>query len=417
MAFFGRNKLEERDQIYSISDPAFAEFLSLSPSLNYSGITVGETSALALTAVWRAIDIISTTIAQLPSYSSRESFDGTHERVSSWLDNPALGLYTKFEFWELVIVHLLIHGNAFLRVVRNQGGGIAGAYPIHPLSVSVEVHLDSFSRSFRVTRYAKDGSPETVYMTEDEILHIPGKTLDGCRGLSIISVFANSLGITAAGDRATARNFNNGTLISGLVTPDQDDVTEEDAKQIKQSLDRKVSGWEHAGELAFINRQLKFQPWTATPVDAQFMEQREFQIEECARIWGVPPFELMQTEKQTSFGAGIEARQRGLSRQTLGPLTSRIAERTSMLLPRTQTHHFDFLHLERPNPETQAQIITTLVNGGIMTPNEGRERHGLPAIEGGDTLKGMSTSNDTEENNTADDVEDENQEAKDEVDE
>ncbi len=160
-----------------------------------------------------------------------------------------------------------------------------------------------------------------------------------------------------------------------------------ETEKIKTLLDRKVAGWEHAGQLAVINRNLKFTPWAMTFADAQFLQSRAFQIEEVARWFGIPPFALMQTEKQTSWGTGIESQQRGLARTVLAPWTTRIEQALSPLLPVEWFLRFDFTGLERATPAEEADLVISKYDAGLMTRNEARQKLGLPRVEGGDDFK------------------------------
>ncbi|MEZ5411040.1 MAG: phage portal protein [Acidimicrobiales bacterium] len=362
----------------SISDPATAEYFQVGTS-NYSGVVVGESAALGISAVYRAIALISGSIASLPGHVVRTHDDGTKERVDSWLDDPGF-MQTRYEFWETVLTHLLLHGNAFLLHIHGGAGQIVSMQIVHPLSVSVK--LDSaMNKVYEVTL---DNGTKQAF-DDLTMTHIPALSTDGLRGLSPITVARNSLGIAVAGDRAAARMFSNGPLIAGMVTP-EDDLSEDDAKAIKAGLDAKVAGYENAGQIPVINRKLKFTPWTMSNEDAQFLQSRQFQIEEIARWYGVPPYELMQTEKQTSWGTGIEAQQRGLARQVLGPWAVRVEQRITRLLPDGDKFEFDFSGLERPTPAEEIALLIQQVQGGLLTVNEARRVRNMPPIEGGDAL-------------------------------
>lgn len=377
------SRVEERQVSFSVSDPAFAEYFGLA-GLNYSGVPVGEHTALGLSAVYRAVSLISETIASLPVRTLRD-VDGRRERVSSFLDNPAGpdGYLTPFGFWEMVLCHLLLHGNSFLMHRFNGGGGLAGLTPVHPLAVTVTWEPDvPGGKEFQATLI--DGTTRRFDATT--MTQVMGKSLDGRIGLSPIAVARNSLGTAVAGDRAAARMFANGALHAGMVTP-EDDLDEGEAKVIKASLDAKVAGWEHAGELAVINRKLKFTPWTMSMEDAQFLQSRQFQIEEIARWYGVPPFALMQTEKQTSWGTGIESQQRGLARTVLAPWTRRIEQRLSLLLPSPRFMEFDFAGLERATPAEEIRLLIEQVRGGLLTVNEARAIRNMDPVAGGDVLQ------------------------------
>lgn len=371
--------VEERSS-YSVTDPLLAQFFNVGP-VNLTGVAVNETSALGLSAVWRATSLVSQTIASLPLRSLRENEDGTRQRVKSFLDDPGTADGpTQFEWTETVLLHLLLHGASPLMHIYNGAGALAGLLPVHPLAVAPMWELDSNGKMtgrkvFEVSLI--DGTLLTL--TQDEMTYIPGLSTDGLRGLSVITTARNSLGTAIAGDRAAARMFGNGAMIAGLVTP-EDDITEDEAKTIKAGLDSKIAGVDNAAQIAVINRKLKFQPWTFSAADAQFLESRAFSIEEIARWFGVPPHLLMQTDKQTSWGSGVAEQNRGLARTVLAPWCNRIEQRLSRLLRGQAFVEFDLTGLERGNPEGEIGLLIQQVQAGLMTVNEARTIRNLPPL-------------------------------------
>lgn len=105
---------------------------------NYSGVHVDESSALGLSAVYRAVSLISGTIAQLPLRTLRERA-GRLDRVPSVFDDPqgAVGGMTRYEWVETIMLHLLLHGNAYLTHVYNGAGALMALMPQHPMCVEV----------------------------------------------------------------------------------------------------------------------------------------------------------------------------------------------------------------------------------------------------------------------------------------
>ncbi|MGH2689749.1 MAG: phage portal protein, partial [Actinomycetota bacterium] len=274
----------------------------------------------------------------------------------------------------------VLHSNAFLAHVFNQAGGLAALIPVHPGAVQV----DPPTRERPFTVYKARLADRTLReFTQATMTHIVGPSVDGHRGMSLIQVARQSLGTTIAADRAAARMFGNGALISGLVTPEED-VSDDEAKTIKAGLDKKLGGWENAGDVALVNRKLKFTPWTMTAEDAQFLQSRQFQIEEVARWTGVPPHLLMQTEKQTSWGTGVAELNRGLARFTLLPWTRRIEERLSRLLARPRFVEFEYAGLERPTPEQEIALLIAQVQAGLLTVDEARKIRNLPPLQAAD---------------------------------
>ncbi len=369
----------------SISNPILIDLFNAG-ARNYSGVPVSEATALSLSALYRALAVISGTIAGLPLRTQRD-VDGVRTRVNSFLDTPGgKDGPTSFEWKETLLLHLLLHGNAYGAHVYNQAGAIVSLELIHPLAVTPEWDPTvPGGKRFVVQVPLPNGRSEPRIFDSTTMTHVPGPSVDGLKGMGIVEQARNSLGTAIAGDRAAAKMFSTGALYAGMVTPEED-VTEAEAKAIKESLDAKLTGWENSGEIAVINRKLKFTPWTMSLEDAQFLQSRQFQIEEISRWTGVPPHLLMQTEKQTSWGTGVAEQNRGLARFTLAPWTSRIEERLSRLLPQPRFVEFDYAGLLQPSPETEIPLLIAQVQAGLMTANEARRIRGMDPVPGGDSL-------------------------------
>lgn len=356
--------------MYSLADPVFADIFGYG-TLNYSGQTVTETSALGLSAVYRAVELISGTVANLPLRTLTTNGD-MRERANSFLDNPGGEWMTPYEWKKLVATHVAVYNEAFLVHVYNAGGALTALYPVHPTCVSVEWKEPGKPGE----RLYKVGSVEYDRST---LTHIMAFSLDGLRGTSRLWLAKNGLGTSLAADRAAARMYRNGAMISGLVTPEED-VTPAEAQVIKDSLASKISGVENAGDIAVINRKLRFQPWSMTAEDMQFLQSRQFQVEEVGRWFGVPPHLLMQTEKSTSWGTGIEEQNRAFARGVLPQYTKPIEERLSRLVANPRYVEFDYTAYVQPSPEDEINLLILQVNSGLLTLNEARRIRNMPPL-------------------------------------
>lgn len=359
------------DPSFGISDPGLAEYLGLSGNSS-AGMTVTERTVLGLTAYWRAASIISGTIAGLPlkSYTDRAGKD--RERVRTWVDDPGRLTPlspTPFEWVELIVIHLMLHGNAFLLHLFNGAGVVVGAEVIHPSCVKVRL-ADDGSKIFEVRFKLPSGGVDVVPFTTLEMTHIPGMGTDGIMGLPPIEICQQALGGAMAGDRAAAKAFGNGLLVGGLVTPDEP-LDEDVAKGVVAGLRAHLRGPEHAGDLAWVNAGIKVQPWSSTAEDAQFIESRQFAIAEVARLTGVPKV-LLAEDGASTWGAGIAELNRGLARYTLSDFTTRIEQRVSRLLPAGTFCEFDYAGLLQGTPEVELAMLLDQVAGGLLTVDEAR---------------------------------------------
>ncbi|MBW0117021.1 phage portal protein [Pseudonocardia abyssalis] len=363
----------------SIADPAIASLLGY-PGYG-DGPSVSEHSAMTLSAVFRAVSLVSGAIGSLP-LRTLETDPATDNKVraSSFLDRPGLDRWTTFEWKELVTVYLLLHGAAPLQHIYGGGGQLIGLNPIHPHAVQVEADAD-VPGGRRMTVRLDDGTRREFDATT--MTYIPGLSLDGVRGISPITLARLSLGTGLQGDRAANRLFSNGSMVSGVVTP-EDDLTEDEARVVKDTVNRAMTGVENAGDIAVINRKLKFQQWSMSAADAQFLESRVFSIDEVGRWFGVPPHLLGLTEKSTSWGQGIAEQNRGLARYTLTPWTNRIEQRLSPLISSSRSVEFDYTAFVQPSPEDEITLLISQVNAGLLTLNEARRIRNLPPLPGPD---------------------------------
>lgn len=369
----------------SIADPALAALFNPGGLVDLAGVSVGEQSALGLSALFRGVSLISGTLASLPLRSLRLDAEGSPEKVTSVFDNPDTDEgQTSFEWKETLFAHLVIHGRAGALKVRTEAGGLARLALCHPLTWYPEVPtLQEFRTGelpagglWFVVTFA-DGSRKRLDATD--FWQVPALAMTPGFGQGLLQLARPSLSTAIAADKAATKVFASGALISGLATPADEGLDiSEDIPKIRQELNRNVLGHENAGTIALVNRRLQFTPWTMTAQQAQFIESRQFQIEEISRWTGVPPHLLMQTEKQTSWGTGVDEQNRGLSKFVLGHWAQRVEQRASRLLARPRWCEFDFAALERPNFETNVGLVLQQIGAGLISPAYGRKLLNIP---------------------------------------
>lgn len=377
----------------SIADPTLAALFTPGGLIDLAGVSVGETSAMGLSALYRALSLISGTLASLPMNSWRQTegrpltaTPAQRERVKSIFDDPdGPDGQTLFEWKETLFLHLALHGKAGALKVRNDGGALVRLPLVHPLSFRVE--QPTLEQQADPEKMPRGGvwfvvtldTAEQVRLDADDFWYVPSASLGGQVGMGLLQYARQSMATSIAADKAAAKVFSSGALISGLATPAEDGVLE-DLDQIRNELNRNVLGHENAGTIALVNRRLTFTPWTMTAQQAQFLESRQFQIEEISRWTGVPPHLLMQLDKQTSWGTGVDSQNQGLSKFVLGQWANRVEQRASRLLAMPRWCEFDFAALERPNYAVEADIDLKEVGAGVMTHDEYRAKRGRPPL-------------------------------------
>lgn len=334
-----------------------------------AGVSVTEHGSMAMPAVWRAVTLISSVCAALPLHAfkrgttSREPL--TSGATAALLADPHPDM-PDFELWELVYGSLLLWGNAYLRKLRNPLGVLAELWWVAPNRVKAGRDPVSGGKV-----YVIDGDEENP-LTDREILHIPFFSVDGVVGLSPVRRHREGIGLALAAEQAAGQLFGNGMMAAGIITSDQR-IDDDKAKELKARWKENVGvGIDTAHDIVILGSGSKYQQLTIPPEDAQFLESRKFQVEEIARIFGLPTHMLAHTEPSTSWGTGIEQMTIGLVVYTLQPTYLTRVERrlTKALGPGTEYVRYTVEGLLRGDSAARGEFYWKLFQMGVLSPND-----------------------------------------------
>lgn len=350
-----------------------------------SGVTVTEQNSLGIAAVWRAVNLIAGTSASLPLHAYARVGDartkvgldqtGPLGRAAQLLDDPHPDM-TPMELWELAYGHIALWGNTYLRKLGSPGNPLAELWPVQPSRVRVGRVSDTGRKI-----YVIDGT-EVHY--DDTILHIPGFGYDGICGVSPICAAREGLGLAMAAEQYGAKLFGSGSLATGILQTEQR-LTSSQADAIQRRWREKRAGLASAHETIVLDRGANFTQLSIPPEDAQFIESRRFQISEIARIFGVPPHMLMDTDKSTSWGTGIEQQSIGFVVFTLRPWLTRVEQRLSREFKVQGAYaRYSLEGLLRGDSAQRAAFYQSMWETGAFSINEIRALEDMAPIEGGD---------------------------------
>lgn len=339
-----------------------------------AGILITQDKMLTISAVWACARLISETIATLPLSMYERTGGGKRVATGHPLqmiihDQPNPDT-TAAVYWEATIAAMLLRGNARAEKLL-VGGRLVGLRFLSP------DRLACVRRS--------DGAPEWRYTERDgrqrvipanRIWTVPGFSLDGEAGVSVVQYGANVFGGALAADSVANTTFKNGlrpTTYFKYPTVLRADQREDARKAIKA-----ISGAQNAGEPVIMEAGMDTGTIGINPADAQLLESRAFSVEEICRWFRVPPFMVGHAEKSTSWGTGIEQQMIGFLTFTLAPWLRRIEQAISkdLLTPAERLRYYPKFSVEgllRADSQARAQFYSSMVNNGIYTRDEVRE--------------------------------------------
>lgn len=271
-------------------DPAFKE---------YARGNGKATEELRNMAALRCVSIICESIGMLPINLIKNGPAKEYAR-----EHPAYrllklkpnGWQTPYEWKSQIQLSALMHGSGYARIIWSRGRPIA----MIPLPFeSIEAKLDGFEMKYAYTR--SDGGK--ILLPQNEVFHLRDLSIDGIKAISRMSLAKGAIKLARDAEKAAARTFETGNMAGGAIEVEKT-LSDAAYKRMKDSMQENYSGAENAGNWMILEEKAKANKFSATAAEAQHIENRNAQIEEVARAFGVPRPLLMMDD--TSWGSGIE---------------------------------------------------------------------------------------------------------------
>lgn len=271
-----------------------------------SGAAVSVESAMRVAVAYRCTHILAGACGNLPIDLYRR-LDEKHREpakghpLRKLLQRPN-AWQTSSEFRKMLTAHAVLKGDGYALKIKSLGRDIA-LWPLkNPDRMEPKQDPATMRMKYRWTR--DDGS--TIDLDQSDVLHLRGLTLDGKKGLGVISHAREALGLSLQAEEATARTFQQG-VIAGLVFTKTGLLSDEAFDRLKEQIERNNAGAENARKALILEEDLKVDGSLMSAEDLQFLQSREFSRADIGMFFGVPPHMYGDSSKATSWGSGIEA--------------------------------------------------------------------------------------------------------------
>lgn len=350
-------------------------------ALNYNGWSTYKTSqSLALSAVYRCVEVITNGVASLPVKLYRIDEKGfKHEmknNLSFILSKKPTGKINAFTFYKLIVKDILLQGNAYALIMRDGKGEVIGLQYVQAGLVSPIDKIDRIE--YQVTGIKG-------FVRQEDILHFMNYTDNGVFGISVLTHARRTLGIADYGENASENFYKSGGCTTGFLKFDGPSS----GKQREEIL----SAWNQAtggvrnqpNGIPVLPANVNYTQLSVNPSDAQLLESREFSVVEICRFFGVSPwhcFDLTKASYNNSEMSELE-----FLNDTLRPLLTKIELEMETKLFKPEDKYdikFDVSELLRTDKKSQAEYFTKLFNLGVLSPNDIRKELDMEEIEGGD---------------------------------
>jgi HK97 family phage portal protein len=342
------------------------------------GVLQNQNSAMNISAVYRAVEIISDSVAMLP-IKVRQTDNGKKEEIEQHPLNYIFkdNLISKYNLIKLLIQSVLLKGNGFAYIRRAKDGTATELQYLE--SGDVQIHYSKQKKElFYTCNIISAKKIEPCNM-----IHLVKNSYDGVNGLSVISYAARSIKLANSTENSASSFFTNGCNLSGVLTV-QGQLSDKQRNDIRSSWNQAYSNGGNG--LAILQGNMEYKPIQLNAADSQLLESRLFNVQDIARFFGISPV-LLGDLSHTSYNS-IEATQNQFLLHTLNPYIIMCEEEfTRKLLKPSESNlsiDFDETALLKTDKTALASYYGSLLDKGVLSINEVRKELGYNNIEGGD---------------------------------
>ena len=352
-------------------------------------------SAMKVSGVLAAVSLRSGLLASFPKAIFERTGDGRKEivddplhKIIAYQPNPFMNAFT---FWELVNTHLDLWGNAYVYITRYKQL-VSALTPIDPDKVEM------FTENGKLIYKVKDTGDKILdgNHSPQKILHFKDISFNGFKGLSRVSLANDTINLCRSAEKFGLEFFDKGGHSKGMIEM-EGQMSPDAFKAFKAQWDQNANYG-----VPILDMGKKYKEITIPMSDAQFIATREFQIQDIARIFGVPPHLLSDLSRATY--SNIEHSDLSFVKYGLRPMVKRYEhELESKLLGEDLGKKFIRFNLDgmlRGDTAARASYMAAMKQNELYTTNEIRVANGTNPSDDpkADLLENPNTTSNTKPN-------------------
>jgi len=371
---------ETRSETPSSSTAALPSWL-----LDMKGTSsASKESALSVSAYFRGISLLSSSVASLPIRVYERGADNRraparNHKVHRLLSRRPNTYMTSYVWRQLMLVNAIGEGNAYSIIIRDRNYEPIELLPVSPADVEVIFEEKTRSKVFRWRGY--DG-----ILGDEDVLHIVGLGFDGVKGKSLVKVMSRALGVSTSADQLAESFFENHANLGGyLKAPGK--LDEAAYNRLRESWTSRYAGPSKSGSTAILEGGMEYQKLGITFQEGQFSEIRSFQVIDIARFLGIQPHLLFSNQRDSR--ANIEHQGIEFVTFTLQPWVVAFEQEINYkLFTETESQRyyaeFELNGLLRGDSSARGEYYQKLFSVGALSPNDINALENRDSFEGGD---------------------------------
>lgn len=324
-------------------------------------------TALSLTAVWRSVQILATSVSNL-GFQTKRYATGMEMVVENpaFVNNPSLNM-TRHQFLYATVAEMALTGNAFWFKGLDSQGRVNDVTLIPSSGVNVTLSEPNNIMSNRVYNYMGMAYPSNL------VEHLQLFPRAGwLKAPSPIQICGQDIVAALELRDYQANWFSSSGTPTGILKTGQV-LTPEDANTITTNWHTK----QQARQIAVLGNGFEYQPTALKPSEAMFTEVSAQSVQGIARLFGIPARKLVTGVDGTSDTySNLSDEESAFYRETLQAYARPIQDALSRCLPRGSRVEplWEDLILSKSD---RIAMWSDAIAAGIVTPQYAAEKEGF----------------------------------------
>ena len=268
--------------------------------LTVSSVGNSPENAEKLGAVAAAHRILTNSLAGMPWQIRRKDGEKRLEvdhALAYLLKTRANAYMSTYVAEKVILSRAFWYGAGYAYIERDERGAVSEIIPI-PADPEISVNARDNMRwyKFTVPDTQVYGRTLTKSFAESQILRFLFETYDGVGGRGMLHIGKETIDTDLKAQKYGNKFYTNGARLSGVIEVDGE-LGREKRDLLKEEFNRKYSG-ENAFKVAVLDLGMKYTQLGISHQEAQYLENREFSVEEVSRATGIP-LHMLQSGKQS----------------------------------------------------------------------------------------------------------------------
>lgn len=407
---------------------------------SFGGMNITEKQIMQIPTVEACLSLITNTVSGLPIHLYKENANGSTKKIAKkdkrlyLLNRESESNMDSRAFMKNMVKDYLLYGQAYAYKNREIEKMVLGEafYKLKELNyipaqnVSATVFHNGITHDYAeytqttiVGQHTGEFKKETF--KHNELLRIVNNPINAFEGEGLLIRGKKAFGEALAQIEHANGIYERGALPLGILKTTAR-LSQTAIERLRGAWASLYGGVKNSAKTVILEEGMGYEALSMNPAEIQMAESRRDINSEICKLFGVP--ESMVSAKANKYGT-LAQNNMHFKTYCVQPILNAIEQSLDrQLLTEKEKENgyyfrFDVREMLRTTQDELSNSINTLVNGGIITVNEGRFELDKPPFEDGDKLR-LSLGNvlqDTEngdthvlnmdggtENNTGDDV-------------